>query len=178
VGSTFRCTLPLRAATGPLPPAPRPGALHGLRVLVVDDNQTNRLILDHQLRGWEMNPTGVPSGREALAELGAAAASGRPYDFAVTDLHMPEMDGITLAEQVVRDPDLPPVHLVLLTSGGLVSAEEARRAGIQATLTKPVRRAELFDCLASVTGDRRPAGPAPARSQPVAPVPTRGRVLL
>ena len=86
--------------------------------MVVDDNATNRLILEETLRSWGMMPTAVESGATALAELKRATAVGEAYPLVLLDAKMPEMDGFTLAEQIKREPDLAESPVMMLTSLG------------------------------------------------------------
>ena len=151
-GSRLSFTVPLRAQpehpAGPLRPR---APLAGLRVLVVDDNATNRNVLEHQVAAWGMDSRGVDSGPAALEMLQGARASGSGYDVALLDFHMPGMDGLELARAIRGDPALASVRLVLLTSGTLRgSAEAAQSAGFSAYLTKPVRQSQLYDALATV----------------------------
>ena len=126
-------------------------ALENLRALIVDDNATNRKILSHQFDSWGMIYEEADSGMKALELLRAAAAQGCPFDLAVLDLMMPEMDGLELARNIKGDPDLAEMHLVLLTSyGQRGDSTVALEAGVAAYLTKPVRQSQLFNCLAKV----------------------------
>jgi two-component system, sensor histidine kinase and response regulator len=126
-------------------------SLEKLRVLIVDDNATNRKILSHQLGSWGMIHQEADSGFRALELLRSAAAEGAPYDLAVLDLMMPGMDGFELARTIKSDPSIAGMHLVMLTSfGERVHGATAREAGVAAYLTKPVRQSQLFDCLANV----------------------------
>ena len=126
-------------------------SLEKLRALIVDDNATNRKILSHQLNSWGMIHREADSGVRALDLLRTAAAQGVAYDLAVLDLMMPGMDGFELARAIKRDPGIPAIHLVLLTSyGQRGDSTIAREAGIAAYLTKPVRQSQLFSCLANV----------------------------
>jgi two-component system, sensor histidine kinase and response regulator len=126
-------------------------SLDKLRVLIVDDNATNRKILSHQLGSWGMVHAEVDSGARALELLRAAAGRGEPYDLAVLDLMMPGMDGLELARTIKADPAIAGTRLVMLTSfGQRGQSATAREAGIAACLTKPVRQSQLFDCLATV----------------------------
>jgi two-component system, sensor histidine kinase and response regulator len=178
-GSTFWCTVPLRTQPAGGAPPPSDEALEGLRVLVVDDNQTNRLILAHQLQAWAMRPEAVDSGEEALERLRQAAAEGAPYRIAILDLQMPGMDGMELARRITAAAAIPEVRLVLLASGGYVDIDTARAAGIMASLTKPVRQSQLHDCLVRLVTVAPGAGPAPAAARQVAVTPlVRGHVLL
>ena len=127
--------------------------LFDLRVLVVDDNATNRQILRHQIFAWKMQKGSAASGHEALKILRSAAAAGTPYDLALLDMQMPEMDGLTLASAIKADPAIASTHLVILTSlGKTMTNEELKAAGIDAYLVKPVKRSRLFDCLVDVIG--------------------------
>lgn len=125
--------------------------LDGARVLVVDDNATNRKILLHQTASWKMIAGEATSGRRALDVLRHAAATGTPYDLAIIDLQMPDIDGFELARRIKADPAIASVRLVLLPSlGQRGDGQLAREIGINAYLAKPVRQSQLFDCLATV----------------------------
>jgi CheY-like chemotaxis protein len=140
--------------------------LTGLRLLVVDDNATNRKIVHHQIISWGMRNGCVASGPEALEILRREAALGDPYDFAILDFQMPIMDGLALAKIIKADPDLAAMRLVVLTSlGQKLTPEEMREHGIAACLIKPVRQSELFNCLVNVMSANPPA-PRP-KSAPV-----------
>jgi PAS domain S-box-containing protein len=167
-GSTFHFTarfgLPAGPAVGRAPA--QPAALHGLPVLVVDDNATNRRILEEMLGNWGMRPQAVGGGREALAALKEAVAAGRPYSLVLLDGHMPEMDGFALAAQVRQAPELAGIPVLMLTSAGQPEdVARCRELGIGAYLMKPVKQSELLQTiLAALGADRQPAGPAaPAR---------------
>jgi PAS domain S-box-containing protein len=133
------------------------GMLRGARVLVVDDNQTNRRILDRLLTRWGMRVVCVESGLNALAELSSAHASGNPYRLILTDMHMPNMDGLTLVEKIRDAPDLAAATVMMLSSTGR-GGDMARRQelGISASLTKPVRQHELRDAIVRALDRRRP----------------------
>ncbi len=151
-GSTFWFTVTLdkqpAEATQPLL---KIESLGKLRVLIVDDNATNRKILSHQLSSWSMVHAQAELGAQALELLKNAAANGVPYDLAILDFLMPGMDGFALAEAIKSDPEIAPVRLVLLTSAGeRGDGARSRDAGIAAYLSKPVRQSQLFDCLISV----------------------------
>ena len=139
------------------------GSLSAARVLIVDDNATNRSILKHQTSSWGMIATEAESGERALELLRAAARQEQPYDIAILDLMMPEMDGFQLAEAIKADPAIASVALVLLPSFGKRGhGERARQAGIAAYLQKPVRQSQLYDCLTAVMA-RSDAEPATRR---------------
>ena len=153
-GSRFSFTVRLREQPEQLAAGPRKRAeLAGLRVLVVDDNATNRQILEQQVASWGMHSGSADSGTAALEMLRGAHASGDGYDVALLDMHMPGMDGLELARAIRGEPVLAQIPLVLLTSWAVRgTAEAARRAGIAAYLTKPVRQSQLYDALATVLG--------------------------
>jgi signal transduction histidine kinase/CheY-like chemotaxis protein len=122
-----------------------------LRILIVDDNETNRKTLHRQVISWGMKNGQAEDGPKALQKLRAAAQRNEPYDLALLDLNMPGMDGMQLANTIKADTTISSTRLVLLTSVGLRGeAEQARRAGFAAYLSKPVRQSELYDTLATV----------------------------
>ncbi|RMH33616.1 MAG: PAS domain S-box protein [Nitrospirae bacterium] len=132
--------------------------LRGVSVCFVDDNATSLTVLEHYARAWNMHAVSASSGKEALAVLTAAWERGAPFDLAVVDMQMPEMDGLTLAKQIKRDPRLAATRLVLLTSLAFRGeAQLAREAGFDAYLTKPVKREHLYACLKQVMGGERRA---------------------
>jgi CheY-like chemotaxis protein/HPt (histidine-containing phosphotransfer) domain-containing protein len=153
-GSTFWFTVPFEKQAHDTVPASAPRAsLNGLRALIVDDNQTNRTILRHQLTSWGMKPHTAKDGLQALEMLTTAAEEDRAYDIAILDFQMPEMDGLTLAKEISGNPELATTRLVLLTSvGRRGDGERARDVGIDAYLTKPVRQSQLYECLRTVLG--------------------------
>jgi two-component system sensor histidine kinase/response regulator len=156
-GSTFWFTVRLERQVPGASAAPSPSArLAGRRVLVVDDNATNRQILKQQLGYWGLRTSTVESGPRALAALRQAAAAGPGFDLAILDMKMPEMDGLVLARAIKDEPSLAGVKLVLLTSFGQRGhGAEASRIGISAYLTKPVDEADLYDCLVEVMDEER-----------------------
>ena len=124
--------------------------LHGLRVLVVDDNATNREILEEQLAAWKMRCTSLEGGHGALAALHAARAKGEPFELAVLDLHMPEMDGLDLARTIKNTPELAATPLIMLSSATLQNeANTFTHDLIRCNLTKPVRESDLFHAIAT-----------------------------
>jgi PAS domain S-box-containing protein len=170
-GSTFHFTGRFEAAApGALPrPTRHAGDVHGLPVLVVDDNTTNRFILAEMLANWRMRPTAVPGGKQALAELERQAAAGEPYPLVLLDCMMPEMDGFALAEQIKRRPHLAAAALVMLSSSGQEGEAGRRRAlGIAASLLKPVKQSELLDTIMTVLGQPHPEAEKPRPAVPAA----------
>ena len=155
-GTTFWFTARFEKQTGPEKPRKaQPRNLFNLKVLVVDDNATNRQILRHQIFAWKMQKGSAASGFEALETLREAAATGAPYNVALLDMQMPEMDGLALARAIKADPTISSTRLVILTSlGQFMRTEELRAIGIEAYLVKPVKQARLFDCLVDVMGAR------------------------
>jgi two-component system, sensor histidine kinase and response regulator len=127
--------------------------LGGLRCLVVDDNQTNRKIVHHYILSWGMSNGSAENGLQALDFLHRSVAEGRPYDLAILDMQMPEMDGMQLARSIKSDPALAHTRLILLTSMGPRKSSAWEEAGFSASLSKPVRQSQLFDCIANVMGD-------------------------
>jgi len=154
-GCTFHFTAHFDRVASPAPAgAALPvEALHGLRVLVVDDNATNRQILEETLGNWQMQPVLAGSGAEALEILQRAAESGASFQLVLLDAQMPYMDGLTLAERIREDPRWADITLLMLTSAGGRPAEARyRQTGIQAWLTKPVKQSDLFDAIATAVG--------------------------
>ena len=150
-GSKFivdlRLPLARKTALVPLTPA----ALTDVRVLVVDDNQTNRDILLQQLQGWHMRVHCVEGGAQALRAMADAVREGRPFDLAVLDMHMPGMDGLELARHIQAQPALLRTRLIMLSSTYISADPHARaQAGILRYLNKPVRRADLLNAVTGV----------------------------
>ncbi|MBN1320104.1 MAG: PAS domain S-box protein [Thermoleophilia bacterium] len=167
-GSTFWLTLPLAKGS----PAPSEldklelGTVAGVRVLGVDDSETNRKVLAGMLESWGCRHTEVPGAKEALGELRAAIAEGDPYRVAVLDMCMPEIDGEELAIQIKADPQLAATGLVMMTSvGARGDAARMEKVGFSAYLVKPVRQSHFYDCLAAVVG---PDTPPQGGEQPAA----------
>jgi two-component system sensor histidine kinase/response regulator len=152
-GSTFHFTARLAVQNTPSArPAPLPPEeLRNLPALVVDDNFTNRRVLQGMLSRWGMRPTSVEGGRSALQALEIAKSTGRPFPLILLDGQMPEMDGFTLAEHIQKDPGLIGATIMMLTSAGhLGDAVRCRELGISAYLVKPIRQGELLDAICQV----------------------------
>jgi PAS domain S-box-containing protein len=146
-GATFWLRVPLVPARRPVEgPAAPDGSLAGLRVLVVDDNQTNLVVLGSQLLAWDITADLAAGAHEALALAREAAAGPNPYQIALVDMAMPDTDGFELARIIGADPALAPVRLLLLTSMP-VEADIAAQVGFVARLHKPVRLGALHDAL-------------------------------
>ena len=157
-GSTFHFTVRfevLEHAASTLP-AVDPERLQGLPVLVVDDNRTNRRILEEMLKNWRMRPTTVCGGREALETMERARAAGEPFEMVILDANMPEMDGFELTGRIRKSAGGDKVKLVMLTSAGnRGDGARCREAGLNAYLTKPVKQSDLFDTMMAAFGARQ-----------------------
>jgi two-component system sensor histidine kinase/response regulator len=154
-GSQFHFTVQLRPAllSAPSETTIAADALRKLRVLVVDDNSTNRRVLQDILTRWEVETTAVETGERALNELLSGCEQNQPYQIVLTDMQMPGMDGFRLAEEIRRSPGLAEMAIIMLYSthhGGF--AEKCRSLGITSSLSKPVRKTELLSALKRASG--------------------------
>ncbi len=153
----------------------------GIRVLVVDDNQTNRQILQQQLQGWRMRVTCAADGEQALHLMEAAAQVDAPFELAILDMHMPRMDGLQLARAIHAQAALSTTRLMMLTSTYASAEQELRReVGIVRCVNKPIRRADLRRVVNAVlTGATDPVAPDAPEPDPVpASAPAGAHVLL
>jgi CheY-like chemotaxis protein/anti-sigma regulatory factor (Ser/Thr protein kinase) len=164
-GSTFHFTAHFgKAATGVSTGGrAHPAILENLRVLVVDDNATNRQILEETLEYWRMRPTVAASPEGALALLDQARLAGTAFALLIVDCHMPGTDGFMLVEAIRKSPGWAGLITVMLSSGGQRGdAQRCRELGIAAYLVKPILQSELLEALLGVLGSRPEAtGPAP-----------------
>jgi CheY-like chemotaxis protein/HPt (histidine-containing phosphotransfer) domain-containing protein len=136
--------------------------LRGMAVLVVDDNATNRRILEEVLTHWGMQPTLVNCGAAALRALEAARAGGKPFPLVLLDYQMPDMDGFEVAERISRHPELAGTTVLMLSSvGQRGEALRCRELGVAAYLSKPIRQSVLLDTVLAVL-----ARPAPGAETP------------
>jgi PAS domain S-box-containing protein len=145
-------------------------ALHGKRILIVDDNQSNRRILTQLALRWGMRPSTLPSALEALDRV----RHGEAYDVAVLDMSMPDVDGLELAAEIRRRRGADELPIVMLTSLGQRQIDP--NSGLTACLSKPIKASLLFSTLVSVTGGAPPAAmaaPAPPPARAAAPRPLR-----
>jgi two-component system, sensor histidine kinase and response regulator len=130
-----------------------PGNIRSTRILIVDDNATNRQVLREMLKSIECSFREASGGQEAMTELLRAAAAHEPYEIAMLDMQMPEMDGATLGTMIKNDPVLTDTVLVLLTSIGQQGhAALMEKIGFAAYLTKPIKRSLLLDCIRVIQG--------------------------
>lgn len=153
-GSTFEFTLSLTCLSGESGKATQAKQnLQGLRVLIVDDNETNQEILHNQVTAWGMSAGIAGNGNQALEMLRGSEHQDKAYDIALLDWHMPGMDGIELARRIRSDRDIDAPLMVMLSSAAF-DEESARAAdeGIASYLTKPVRQSLLYDCLMTLMG--------------------------
>ncbi len=154
-GSTFHFTARFGApdVTVAAPAAAEPAVLENLRVLVVDDNATNRRILENQLTRWRMRPAMASSGAAALQAIDSASAAGTPFRLILLDSQMPEMDGFDLAARIRQDRQLNNAIIMMLSSvDHSADASQCRQLGIAAYLTKPVTPSELLDHILKTLG--------------------------
>jgi two-component system sensor histidine kinase/response regulator len=180
-GSTFHVVIALQPSNEIAVPVAPEASLLGVRVLVVDDNTTNRRILAAMLRSWQMVPTLASSAPEALTLLRRAIDAGEPPRLVITDIHMPEMDGFRLAERIYAVPEFAGTAVLMLTSGASHGdVERSRLMGVSAFLTKPARRNELRAAI--VRALYAPPGSVPKKTCSdallIAPAATPKRILL
>ena len=151
-------------------------SVQDLQVLVVDDNATNRAILQELLGSWRMNAVPADSAATALAAMRNAVTEQRPFQLVLTDVMMPEVDGFTLAQEIAADPSLSGAKVITLTSADAAEAPEGLHQTIVSQLTKPVKQSDLMDAILNafaregadrVTVTERSRTPPPARSRPL-----------
>jgi signal transduction histidine kinase/DNA-binding response OmpR family regulator len=165
-GSLFWFTAVLQPSTTLQPTVPLE-PLVNRRILIVDDNETNRLLLLQQLKHWDVTVEAVESGEAALKLLRSGIGSGRAFDLAILDLQMPNMDGLELASIVSQDPLLRSTRMVMLSSSHERPPEKiVREAGLHSFMLKPVKRSQLHQCLVEAF-----AAPTPGQQPPPPPQP-------
>ena len=164
VGSTFHFNLSLPVTEATREDKLDTSSLAGLRMLVVDDNATSRLVLREILVGWGVRVAEALDGPSAMEALQEGIAAGSPFRLLIVDGQMPGMDGYTLAARVREDSALGRPRIIMLTSyGGELTREKARELDISAHMMKPVRRASLHHALSRAVGGRR--APKPVREE-------------
>jgi signal transduction histidine kinase/CheY-like chemotaxis protein len=172
-GSTFSFELPFATAAGQPRRPVEDRDLHGLHVLVVDDNATNRRVLEAYAASWGMRPAVAADAREALSRLHESVNNGDPFDVALLDFNMPGENGLELARQIAAAPPLQSTRLILLTSTAHTRDENASRF-VNYHLTKPVRQSRLFDAISVVMAVEGEG--SDVHAQDGAPVPEYGEV--
>ena len=169
-GSVFHFTVNLDLLCE-TPPPPQLALQGRTRALVVDDNLTSRQILAETLAQWNLEAVAVDSAAAALDELMRSAFGGQPYALVLIDSVMPGMDGLSLAQEIARHPELPRSNMILLTTAGQpVDWVRCQRLGIVACHTKPVRPSELLHSLARCVQGAS-SGHATSSAVPTIPVP-------
>ncbi len=164
-GSTFRFTARFGQPTGEEARIPPPDVtqLIGLRVLIVDDNATNRRIVAEMCRNWQMRPDNAADAADAMRRLQAAAASDDPFRLVLTDASMPGTDGFALSQAITGNPALGSTVVMMLTSlDRQGDAARCEQLGVSGYLLKPIKQSELFDAIALALGA------APAADEPTA----------
>jgi two-component system, sensor histidine kinase and response regulator len=163
-GSEFHFTVRLAVADAKKTKAVSvaPTELRDVKILVVDDNRTNRRILAAMLGRWGMKITLVEGGEEALAELFAARQAGDSYQLILADMHMPEMEGFALVERIRTAPELSTATIMMFTSAGRRGdASRCKQLGIAAYLLKPIRQSELREAITRVLRGHQQEDPIP-----------------
>ncbi|MDY0186879.1 MAG: response regulator [Syntrophus sp. (in: bacteria)] len=146
------------------------GKILGLKILIVDDNATNRMILREILMGLGAYPAEVEDGESALAEMETAWETERPYDLVLLDYHMPVIDGVGIAERIQKNPVLAGTTLIMLTSDlGRGDPQRFRQLGIRAHLIKPIKRADLKNVILSALSKAKVSARKPLPSSPAVP---------
>lgn len=167
-GSVFTVTARLEPVSGVADVAAGArSSLAGLRVLIVDDSETDRSVLVEHAFEWQLCVATAIGGGDALSQLRSAVSDGVPFDLAIVDVRMPGMDGISLVQHIRRDPSLRALRIVTLTAFEMMdSIQVARELDIDARLTKPLHGAELYTAIASAMRVRPPPLPLPSAAPP------------
>ncbi|MEO7189723.1 MAG: response regulator [Vicinamibacterales bacterium] len=181
-GSTFYFTAKLALATAAVTTAiPDFSALRDLPTLIVEDNATNRGVLEAMLLAWRMVPTTAANVPEALSMMRSAQAARRPFRLVLTDARLPDADGFSLARAIKNDPTIAGATVVMLTSTGQWGdAARCTELGVAAYLTKPIKRSELFSAivLALAGGSAQRDRPALVTRHSLREARQAGRILL
>ncbi|HSP08165.1 MAG TPA: response regulator [Candidatus Dormibacteraeota bacterium] len=154
-GSRFWFTALFRESDARARTPRRPSELAGAAVAIVDDNRTNRTIVERYVTSWGMRAQSFEGARQALREMRQAARSDAPFEVAIVDMMMPDMDGAALVAEIRSDGSLKDVVVILLTSAG---KSELAVPGVDAEMVKPIRPSQLFDVLQQRMVDRSSAG--------------------
>lgn len=180
-GSTFKINLRFEKTQAQQRISLDDATLENIKVLVVDDNQTNREILKLQLQNWQMNVTCVKNAEQALQSLHQALLDHDPFQLAILDMQMPRINGLQLAAKIHENPNLTSTRLMMLTSACHHASQLVReKIGILRCISKPVRQSELFEIISGVMGNHPSAcvtASIPASSLESKPC-AHGKVLL
>jgi len=174
-GSQFWFSALFREAAQKVHPARTGAPLAGMTVAIIDDNRTNRTILERYVTSWGMHGRSFDSGHEALREIRRASHGEAPFEVAIVDLMMPEMDGAAVAAAMLSDEAIGDIAVILLTSAG---KSEEDIPGVDAEMVKPVRPSQLFDVLQTVLADRPGGGRAEPTTHAAALRGNGARVLV
>ena len=132
-----------------------PSNIRGKRILAVDDNAIIREIIQTYLDSWECSSTVVASGVRALEEMRIASANNEPYDVALIDLMMPEMDGVQLAKQIKQDDSISDIRMIMLTSSGMRGdAVKMKKIGFDGYFNKPIKQLDLYNAIITVLSEK------------------------
>jgi two-component system, sensor histidine kinase and response regulator len=179
-GSTFWFELPL--VPGDAAKAARvvsPESLSGLRVLVIDPNETRRRILEHDLGAWRMSAETVAGAHEALAKLREQAGAGEPFDLVISEYDLAEMNGLVLARLIKCDRAIADAHIILVTAiAGRIDPPILRVVGIDGCLVRPVKHSALFDAIANAVSGNAPPRPDSQQPREAAPLRSDVRILV
>jgi CheY-like chemotaxis protein len=180
-GSTFHFTVCFAKGAPEAAASEDPEAiaqtLQGRRVAIIDDNATNRCLLQHYVASWGGVSTSFSNGPEALEALAKAVAASEPYELALLDFHMPEMDGLQVAQRIFADRLIPTGHCLLLTSlDHQFEKDYLSSVGVSQMMTKPIRKNELRTAVLTALAPHKPAtetkhvvtAPAPVPAVPAA----------
>ena len=152
-GSTFHFTIKMELGDENGLNGRLPVIVGGTRVLIVDDNETNRIILDEMVNSWGMKSTLAAGVEEAQSVMSEAARQNLPFQLVLTDVNMPDVDGFEFAQWIREQANFSTTPVIMLTSGGRMGDQLRReRLGVAANLMKPAKQSELFDTIVRVMG--------------------------
>jgi len=150
-GSIFWFDITLAKQTDIIEPEKEPLAIPAhCHMLIVDDNATNREIVSYHLSAWGIKNDTAESAKQALIMMHESISQEQPYDLVILDMHMPEMDGVQLAEAIQQDIAIKHIKLIMLSSIGIDDIKRCREVNILKNLSKPLKQSELYNCLVSV----------------------------
>jgi two-component system, sensor histidine kinase and response regulator len=176
---TFDAHFDVSPRSAPVLPIPSEGELHGIPLLIIDDNATNRRILFELTRRWKMEPQMCDSGEAGLAELSRAASAGTPYRLVLLDEQMPGIDGLAVLERIRSNPLLPSPVVMMLTSHDQVrSAARCRQMGVETYLIKPISPSDLLESIRLALGAWTPASTVAPVTAGIAASPLPLKILL